>query len=170
MKGEKCFLFLEATRWWPNLFLFHSFSIISHFRNNKFRKPSSFFLIFSMNLVMHFFKNTSSLECQCPIILDNNLMGVKIEKIQERFLEKGEIKGCLEVMVRRLKVVAFPPTLQSCELLQHYINHYNIKSKIVLNKNGKPFISITRETIASIFKLPEFSFSNFSPTHSLVQF
>lgn len=42
-----------------------------------------------MKSIMHFFKNVSSLECKKPIISYTNLMGVEVDKLQEKFLDQG---------------------------------------------------------------------------------
>lgn len=129
------------------------------------------FLVVSMKSVMHFFGNTSSLEYWWPVISNTNLIRVKVEKLQEKFLEEAEIKGCLKVFISRLlKDIVFLPTLQSLELLQYCLNHYDIKSKSILSKNGEPLLSITRYTISFVLKLCKSPFASFNSTQSLVQF
>ena len=68
--------------------------------------------------------------------MNTNLEGVKVEKLQENFLGKDdEINGCLEILTSGLiEVVAFPPALLSPKLLQLYIDHYDVRTKIILNK------------------------------------
>lgn len=63
---------------------------------------------------MQFFRNTSSIDFQRPVILHNNLMGVEVEKLKEILLEKDEGKGSLEVLTSDLlKETTFPSALLS---------------------------------------------------------
>lgn len=125
-----------------------------------------------MRFVLHFFINISNLECKRPIISDTNLEGVKVEKLQGIFLEQAyEVNGCLEILKSGLvKAAAFPPSLLSPKLLHFCIDHYDVRTKSILNKDGEPVLSISWETISSILRLPECTFVAFSPTQSLVEY
>ena len=78
-----------------------------------------------MKFVIHFFGNVSSLECRRPVISDTNLEGVKLENVQENFLEHvDKSKGCLEVLTSGLiQAATFPPSLLSLKLLQMCFEH-----------------------------------------------
>lgn len=90
-------------------------------------------------------------------------MGVEVEKLQEKFLEKDEVKWCLEVLTSGLlEAVAFPPAFLSPKLLQFYIDHYDVKTKRIINKNGELMLFISKETISFISKFLECAFSGFS--------
>ena len=121
-----------------------------------------------MKSVLHFFRNVSSLECKRLFICDINLEGVKVEKLQANFLEQAdEVNGCLEILTNGLiEVVVFPSALLSPELLQLCIDHYDIRTKSILNKDGEPMLSISRETISLVLHLPECTFATFTPTQS----
>ena len=114
---------------------------------------------------MHFFGNVSSLECRRPVISDTNLEGVKLENVQENFLEHADkSKGCLEVLTNGLiQAATFPPSLLSPELLQMCVEHYDVRSKSILNQDGETMLSISRETVASVLRLPESTFVALPP-------
>ena len=78
--------------------------------------------------------------------------GVKVENLQAKFLEHAsETNGCMEALTSGLiKATAFPPTFVSLELLQLYIDHYDIKSKSIVSRDDTTILSISRETISSI--------------------
>ena len=88
-----------------------------------------------------------------PVIYDTNLDGVKVEDLQAKFLEYvDEVNGCMEVLTSGLiKATTFPSAFISPKLLQLCIYHYDVKSKSIVSKDGNTILSITRETIASIF-------------------
>ena len=91
---------------------------------------------------------------------------VKVENLQVKFLEyASETNGCMEVLTSGLiEVVAFPPTFVSPELLQLCIDHYDVKSKGIVSRDGTTVLSISRETISSVLRLTKNTFSTFSPT------
>ena len=122
--------------------------------------------------MLHFFGNISSFKCKRPVICDTNLEGVRLEKFQKNFLEHvDELNGCMEILTSDLlEAVAFPFALLSHELLQFCIDHYDVRSKSIINKDGEPMLSISRETIASILFLVESKFATFSPIQSLVEY
>ena len=117
-----------------------------------------------MKSILHFFGNVSSLGSKKPIICDMNLEGVKLENLQANFLEyANETNGCMEVLTSGLiEAATFPLALVSPELLQVCIDHYDVRSKSILSKDGTTILSISRETIASILHLPESTFVAFS--------
>ena len=117
-----------------------------------------------MRSVLHFFGNFSSLECKKSVICDTNLEGVKVEDLQAKFLEyANKVNGCMEVLTSGLiEAVAFPPAFISLKLLQLCIDHYDVRSKSIVNKDGNTILSITRETIASIFQLTTNTFTHTS--------
>ena len=121
---------------------------------------------------MHFFGNVSSLECRKPVISDTNLEGVKLENLQANFLEyANETNGCMEVLTSGLiEAVAFPLALVSLELLQVCIDHYDVRSKSIVSKDGNTVLSISRDTIAFVLHFPESAFAAFSPTQSLAEY
>ena len=98
--------------------------------------------------------------------------GVKFEKFQGNILELADkVNGYLEILKSGLiEATTFPPSFLSPELLQLCINHYDVRTKSILNKDGEPVLSISRETISSVLQLPESTFAAFSPTHSLVEY
>jgi hypothetical protein len=100
------------------------------------------------------------------------LEGVRVEELQSHFLERAdETNVCMEILTSGLiEVVAFAPALLSLELLQICIDHYDIRSKSILNKGGEPVVSISRETIYSVLCLPESTFATFSPIQSLAEY
>ena len=58
----------------------------------------------------------------------------------------------MEVLTSGLiEASTFPPAFISLELLQFCIDHYDVRSKSIVSKYGNTILSITRETIASIF-------------------
>lgn len=112
---------------------------------------------------MHFFGNASSLECKKPVLFDTELMGGDVDKLQEKFLDQAEVKEYLEVLTSGLlKTTTFPPTFLSPELLQFCVDHYDTKTRSIPSKNGEPMLSITRETISSVLKLPQCAFASFA--------
>ena len=121
---------------------------------------------------MHFFGNVSSLKCRRPIITDTNLEGVKLENVQANFLEHADkSKGYLEVLTNGLiQAATFPPSLISPELLQLCIEHYDVRSKGIVNRDGNIVLAISRETVASVLHLQESTFATFSPTQSLAEY
>ena len=98
-----------------------------------------------MRSVLHFFGNVSSLECKKPVICDTNLEGVKVEDLQAKFLEYAdEVNGCIKVLTSGLiKVVSFPPTFISPKLIQLCIDHYDVRSKSIVNRDDDTILSIT---------------------------
>ena len=106
-----------------------------------------------MRSILHFLGNVSSLECKKPVICDTNLEGVKVEDLQAKFLEyANEVNGCMEVLTSGLiEATAFPPAFIIPKLLQLCIDHYDVRSKSIVSKDGNTILSITRETIASFF-------------------
>ena len=66
--------------------------------------------------------------------------------------------------------MTFPPTLLSLELLNLCIDHYDVRIKSIPNKYGEPMLSISRETILSLFCLFECTFATFSSTQSLYEY
>ena len=125
-----------------------------------------------MRLVLHFLGNVSSLECKKLVICDTNLEGVKVENLQANFLEyTSQANGCMEVLTRRLiEAVAFPPTFVSLELLQLCIDHYDVKSKSIVNEDGTTILSISRETISFVLRLMTNTFAILSPTQALAKY
>ena len=105
-----------------------------------------------MRSVLHFLYNVSNLECKKLVICDTNLEGVQVEDLQEKFLEyDDEVNGCMEVLTSELiKAVAFPPTFISPKLLQLCIDHYDVRSKSIVSRDGNTILSTIRETIVSI--------------------
>lgn len=92
-------------------------------------------------------------------------MGFEVDKLQKKFLDQAEVKGCLEILTSGLlEEVTFPPTFLSLELLQFNVDHYDVKTKSILIKKGDRMLSITIETISFVLKLLEFSFFIFYPT------
>ena len=82
-----------------------------------------------------------------------------------------EVNECMEVLKSGLiEAATFPPAFISLELLQLYIDHYNVRSKSIVRKDGNTILSITRETISSIFWLTTNTFATFSPTQALVEY
>ena len=70
----------------------------------------------------------------------------------------------MEILTSGLvEAVAFSPTLLCLELLQLYIDYNDVRSKSIINKDGEPMLSISRETIASVLCLLESTFAKFSP-------
>ena len=128
--------------------------------------------LFKIKYVLHFFENVLSLQCKRPIISDINLEGVRLEKLWTNFLEwADELNGCIEILTSGLvEATTFPPALLSPEFLELCINHYDVRSKSILNKYGEPVLSIFRETIASVLCLPECTFAAFSPIQSLAKY
>ena len=81
-------------------------------------------------------------------------MGVNVESFLDNFINFENGSRGLEVVTSDLiKPTTFPPALSSLELLQFCIDHYNVKAKIILSI-WKPILSINKETISSILKLP----------------
>ena len=121
---------------------------------------------------MHFFGNVSSLECRRPIIIYSNLEGVKFENVQENFLEHADkSKGYLEVLTSGLiQAMTFPPSLISPKLHQLCIEHYDVRSKGIVNRDGEVVLAISRETVASMLHFLESTFATFSPTQSLAEY
>ena len=122
--------------------------------------------------MLHFFGKISSLECKRHVICDTNLEGVKLEKLQTNFLERiDESNGCMEILTSGLVEAApFPPALLSPESLQICIDHHDVRSKSIINKDGEPMLSISRETIASVLCLSKSIFVSFSPIQSLAEY
>ena len=84
---------------------------------------------------------------------------------KKKNLEQEEVKGCLKFLTSGLlEAIIFPPALQIPEILQYCINHYDVKSKSILDKDGESLLSITKVTISSILKLSNSSFASFSPS------
>ena len=125
-----------------------------------------------MRSVLHFLGDVSSLECKKPIICDTNLEGVKVANLQAKFLEyANETNGCMEVLTSGLiEAATFPPAFVSTELLQLCIDHYDVKSKSIVSRDGTTILSISRETISSILRLTTNTFSAFSPTQALAEY
>ena len=125
-----------------------------------------------MKSVLHFFGNVSSLECRRPVICDTNLEGVKLENLQEIFIEyANETNGCMEVLTSGLiEAITFPLALVSLEVLQVCIDHYNVRSKSIVSKDGNTILSFSRETIAFVLCLLESTFIAFSPIQSLAEY
>ena len=69
-----------------------------------------------------------------------------------KFLEYAkEVNGCMEVLTNGLiEGVGFPPTFISHELLQLCIDHYDVRSKSIVSRDGNTILSIIRETIAYV--------------------
>ena len=86
-----------------------------------------------------------------------------------KFLEyANEVNGCMEVLTSGLiEAATFPPAFISPKLLQLCIDHYDVRSKSIVSRDGNTILSITRETIASIFRLTKNTFVAF---HSLKLF
>ena len=56
-----------------------------------------------MRSTLHFFSNVSILECRKPYISNTNSEGVKVENLQEKFIEyANEVNGCMEVLTSGL--------------------------------------------------------------------
>ena len=69
-----------------------------------------------------------------------------------------------------IKATAFPPTFVNPELLQLCIDHYDVKSKSIVSRDGNTILPISRETISSIFQLKANTFAAFSPTQALAKY
>ena len=123
-------------------------------------------------MVLHFLGDTFGLECKKPVICDTNLQGVKEESLQAKFLEySSETNGCMEVLTSGLiEVAAFPPSFVSPKILQLCIDHYDVKSKSILSKDGTIVLSILRETVASVLHLTTNTFVVFSPTQVVAEY
>ena len=77
----------------------------------------------------------------------------------------------MEILTSGLvEAATFPPTLLSPELLQLYIDHYDVRSKSILNKDGESVLSISKETIASVLRLRKSTFAAFSSIQSLAEY
>ena len=77
----------------------------------------------------------------------------------------------MEILTSGLvKATTFPPALLSPRLLQICIDHYDVRSKSIVNKDGGPILSISRETFASILHLLESTFPTFSTIQSLAKY
>ena len=64
------------------------------------------------------------------------------------------MNGCMEILTRGLiEAAAFPLALLSAQLLQLCIDHYDVRSKSILNKDGEIVLSISRENIALVLRL-----------------
>ena len=118
-----------------------------------------------MRFVLHLFGNVSSLECRKLVICDTNLEGVQLENLQEIFLEySNEVNGCIEVLTSGLiEAVTFLLSFFILELLQVYIDHYDVKIKSIVSKDGNMILSISRDTIAFVLQFLESTFAAFSP-------
>lgn len=83
----------------------------------------------------------------------------------------SETNGCMEVLTSGLiDATAFPPAFVSPKLLQICIDHYDIKSKSIVSRDGTTILSISRETISSILQLTTNTFATFSPTQALAEY
>lgn len=69
-----------------------------------------------------------------------------------------------------IEAVAFPPAFVNPELLQLYIDHYDVKSKSIVSWDGNTILPISRETISSILQLTSNTFIAFSSTQALVEY
>ena len=54
--------------------------------------------------------------------------------------------------------------------MQVCIDHYDVRNKSIVSKDGNTVLSISKETIASVLCLPESTFAAFSPTQSLAEY
>lgn len=92
--------------------------------------------------------------------------------MQQNLLEYvDESNGCIEILTSGLvEATTFPPALLRHELLQICIDHYDVRSKSIVNKDGEIVLSISRETISSILCLPKRNFATFSLIQSLAKY
>ena len=58
----------------------------------------------------------------------------------------------------------------SPKLLQLCIDHYDVKSKSIVSRDGTTILFISRETISSILCLTKNTFATFSPTQALAEY
>ena len=110
------------------------------------------FPLFKMKSLLQFFRNISSLECRKPIISDTNLEGVRLEKLQENIIEQAEkVSSYLKILTSGLiEAATFPTSFLSPKLLQLCMDHYDVRTKSILNKDEEPVFSISWQTISSI--------------------
>ena len=134
-----------------------------------FKEQGSIGLLFpslKMKYVLNFFGNISILECRRHVIANMNIEGVKLKELQGNIIELADkVSGYLEILTSGLmEAVTFPLSFSSPELLQSCIDHYDVRTKTILNKDGELVLSISRETMSLVLQLPESTFAVFSPT------
>ena len=105
-----------------------------------------------MKSMLHFFGNISNLECRKPFISDTNFEGVRLKKLQANVIDQADKDSVnLEILTSGLiEAATFPPSFVCLELLQLCIDHYDVRTKNILNKDGKLVSSISRETISLV--------------------
>lgn len=82
-------------------------------------------------------------------------MGVDVKRISDGIFNQLAEHFSLEVLPSGLlQVTTFPLVIMSPELIQESINHYENRAKSIRKNNGESLLSITRETIMLVFKIP----------------
>lgn len=124
-----------------------------------------------MKSTLHLFGNIFSLACTEPIISDTNLKGGNLEVLKERVFKGIDGSFGLEILSSGLvEATAFAPAIPCPELVRECIARYDPISETIKRDNGETLLAINREVISSIFKLPDYQFSNFSPAQSITEF
>ncbi|GLJ21621.1 hypothetical protein SUGI_0402190 [Cryptomeria japonica] len=124
-----------------------------------------------MKSTLHLFGNIFSLACIEPIVSDTDLKGENLEVLKERVFKGTDGSFGVEILSSGLiEVTAFPPAIPCSELVRECIARYDPISETIRRDNGETLLAINREVISSIFKLPDYQFSNFSPTQSITEF
>lgn len=77
----------------------------------------------------------------------------------------------MEVLMSGLiEAATFPPTFINPELLQLCIDHYDVRSKSIVSKDGNTILPISRETISPVLQLTTNIFFTFSPIQALAEY
>lgn len=124
-----------------------------------------------MKSTLHLFKNIFSLDCIESIVSDTDLKGENLEALKERMFKGIEGYFHLEILSSGLiEASAFPPAIPCPKLVRECIARYDPISETIKRDNGETLLAINREVISSVFKLPDYKLSNFSPAQLVTEF
>lgn len=124
-----------------------------------------------MKSTLHLFGNVFSLVSTEAIVSDTDLKGENLEDLKERVFKGVDKSFCIEILSSGLlEAAAFPPAIPCPELVRECIARYDPVSETIKRDNGETLLAINREVIASVFKISDYQFSNFSPAQSISEF
>lgn len=118
-----------------------------------------------MKSTLHLFGNVFSLASTEPIVSDTDLKGENLEVLKERVFKGIDKSFGVEILSSSLiETTAFPPAIPCPVLIRECIDRYDPVSETIRRDNGETLLATNREVISSVFKIPDYQFSNFSPT------
>lgn len=124
-----------------------------------------------MKSILHLFKNVFSLAYTEPIVSDTDLKGENLEVLKEKVFKGINKSFGMEILSSGLiEAVTFPPSIPGLELIRECIARYDPVSETIRKDNGETLLSINCEVISSVFKIPDYQFSNFSLAQSITEF